>query len=57
MPRAAAAGGSCSTVVKSVYGIKPDSARLKDKIISREEVELLQRNIIVSHAVGVGKAV
>ncbi|MDQ3063026.1 MAG: histidine ammonia-lyase, partial [Acidobacteriota bacterium] len=27
----------------------------KDKIISREEVELLQRNILVSHAVGVGK--
>ncbi|MGH7784204.1 MAG: histidine ammonia-lyase, partial [Candidatus Binatia bacterium] len=26
----------------------------KDKIISREEVELLQRNIVVSHAVGVG---
>ncbi|CAA9381915.1 MAG: Histidine ammonia-lyase [uncultured Pyrinomonadaceae bacterium] len=37
------------------YGITTGFGAFKDKIISREEVELLQRNIIVSHAVGVGK--
>jgi histidine ammonia-lyase len=36
------------------YGITTGFGAFKDKIISREEVELLQRNIIVSHAVGVG---
>ena len=38
------------------YGITTGFGAFKDKIISREEVELLQRNIVVSHAVGVGKA-
>jgi histidine ammonia-lyase len=36
------------------YGITTGFGAFKDKIISRAEVELLQRNIIVSHAVGVG---
>ena len=38
------------------YGITTGFGAFKNKIISREEVELLQRNIVVSHAVGVGKA-
>ena len=37
------------------YGITTGFGAFKDKIISREAVELLQRNIVVSHAVGVGK--
>jgi histidine ammonia-lyase len=37
------------------YGITTGFGAFKDKIISLEEVELLQRNIVVSHAVGVGK--
>ena len=37
------------------YGITTGFGAFKDKIISPEEVELLQRNIVVSHAVGVGK--
>src|SRR6185369_15476451 len=36
------------------YGITTGFGAFKDKIISPEEVELLQRNIVVSHAVGVG---
>jgi len=36
------------------YGITTGFGAFKDKIISREEVEKLQRNIVVSHAVGVG---
>lgn len=36
------------------YGITTGFGAFKDKIISREEVERLQRNIVVSHAVGVG---
>lgn len=36
------------------YGITTGFGAFKDKIISREEVEQLQRNIVVSHAVGVG---
>lgn len=38
------------------YGITTGFGAFKDKIISREEVELLQRNILISHAVGVGEA-
>lgn len=38
------------------YGITTGFGAFKDKIISREEVEKLQRNIVVSHAVGVGNA-
>jgi len=37
------------------YGITTGFGAFKDKIISPDEVELLQRNIVVSHAVGVGK--
>jgi len=36
------------------YGITTGFGAFKDKIISLAEVELLQRNIVVSHAVGVG---
>src|SRR5688572_25205593 len=36
------------------YGITTGFVAIKDKIISREEVEQLQRNIVLSHAVGVG---
>jgi histidine ammonia-lyase len=37
------------------YGITTGFGAFKDKIISPEEVEQLQRNIVLSHAVGVGK--
>jgi histidine ammonia-lyase len=36
------------------YGITTGFGAFKDKIISPEEVEQLQRNIVLSHAVGVG---
>jgi histidine ammonia-lyase len=38
------------------YGITTGFGAFKDKIISPEETEQLQRNIVLSHAVGVGKA-
>ncbi len=38
------------------YGITTGFGAFKDKIISREEVEQLQQNIVLSHAVGVGNA-
>lgn len=38
------------------YGITTGFGAFKDKIISLEEVEALQRNIVLSHAVGVGDA-
>lgn len=37
------------------YGITTGFGAFKDKIISREQVEQLQRNIVLSHAVGVGQ--
>jgi histidine ammonia-lyase len=37
------------------YGITTGFGAFKDKIISRDEVERLQRNIVLSHAVGVGE--
>src|SRR5437868_10075840 len=37
------------------YGITTGFGAFKDKIISREEVETLQRNVVLSHAVGVGQ--
>lgn len=37
------------------YGITTGFGAFKDRIISRNEVELLQRNIVLSHAVGVGE--
>ena len=36
------------------YGITTGFGAFKDKIISAEEVERLQKNIVMSHAVGVG---
>jgi histidine ammonia-lyase len=36
------------------YGITTGFGAFKDRIISPEEVALLQRNIVISHAVGVG---
>ncbi len=38
------------------YGITTGFGAFKDKIISLPEVEKLQRNIVLSHAVGVGKS-
>jgi len=38
------------------YGITTGFGAFKDKIISRGEAETLQRNIVLSHAVGVGNA-
>lgn len=38
------------------YGITTGFGAFKDKIISRDQVKELQRNIVVSHAVGVGDA-
>src|SRR5688500_16636606 len=37
------------------YGMTTGFGAFKDNIISREEVETIQRNIVLSHAVGVGK--
>ena len=37
------------------YGITTGFGAFKDKIISREESAELQRNVVLSHAVGVGK--
>src|SRR5687768_3221643 len=37
------------------YGITTGFGAFKDKIISRDEVEQLQRNIVLSHSVGVGR--
>lgn len=37
------------------YGITTGFGAFKDKIISLEEVETLQRNIVLSHSVGVGE--
>ena len=37
------------------YGITTGFGAFKDKLISREDAETLQRNIVLSHAVGVGK--
>ncbi len=36
------------------YGITTGFGAFKDRLISREDVEMLQRNILISHAVGVG---
>jgi histidine ammonia-lyase len=37
-----------------IYGITTGFGAFKDRIISKEQVEQLQRNILVSHAVGMG---
>ncbi len=39
---------------KVVYGVTTGFGRFADRIIEREEVATLQRNIVLSHAVGVG---
>jgi histidine ammonia-lyase len=39
-----------------VYGITTGFGAFKDRLISAAQVEQLQRNILVSHAVGVGEA-
>ena len=52
--RAAAAVQTLLDRGEIAYGITTGFGAFKDKIISREEVELLQKNIVLSHAVGVG---
>ena len=59
---AKAAVNRCADAVQTLlergeiaYGITTGFGAFKDKIISREEVETLQRNVVLSHAVGVGK--
>jgi histidine ammonia-lyase len=52
--RAAAAVDTLLDRGEIAYGITTGFGAFKDKIISREEVEQLQRNIVISHAVGVG---
>lgn len=52
--RAAAAVDKLLKRGEIAYGITTGFGAFKDRIISREEVELLQRNIALSHAVGVG---
>ncbi|MFT3745436.1 MAG: histidine ammonia-lyase [Pyrinomonadaceae bacterium] len=54
--RAAAAVQTLLDRGEIAYGITTGFGAFKDKIISREEVERLQRNIVISHAVGVGKS-
>lgn len=54
--RAAAAVDTLLERGEIAYGITTGFGAFKDKIISVNEVEELQRNIVVSHAVGVGKA-
>ena len=53
--RAAAAVDTLLDRGEIAYGITTGFGAFKDKIISRDEVEQLQRNIVLSHAVGVGK--
>src|SRR5690606_31040089 len=54
--RAAAAVDTLLERGEIAYGITTGFGAFKDKIISREEVERLQKNIVLSHAVGVGDA-
>jgi histidine ammonia-lyase len=60
---ARAAADRCAKAVETLiergeiaYGITTGFGAFKDKIISTSEVEELQRNIVLSHAVGVGDA-
>ena len=39
---------------KIVYGVTTGFGAFCDKVVSREEVKKLQRNLIISHAIGVG---
>lgn len=52
--RAAAAVDRLLERGEVAYGITTGFGAFKDKIIGREQVEELQRNIVLSHAVGVG---
>lgn len=54
--RAAAAVQTLLERNEIAYGITTGFGAFKNKIISRPDVERLQRNILLSHAVGVGKA-
>ncbi len=54
--RAAAAVDELLERGEVAYGITTGFGAFKDKIIGREQVEELQRNIVLSHAVGVGDA-
>jgi histidine ammonia-lyase len=54
--RCAAAVGRLLERGEIAYGITTGFGAFKDRLISRDDVELLQRNILVSHAVGVGDA-
>jgi histidine ammonia-lyase len=40
---------------RAVYGITTGFGKFSDVIISRDQAELLQRNLLMSHACGVGK--
>jgi histidine ammonia-lyase len=53
--RAAAAVGDFIARGEIVYGITTGFGAFKDKIIAPDQVERLQRNILISHAVGVGE--
>jgi histidine ammonia-lyase len=52
--RSAAAVATMLKKRQVAYGITTGFGAFKDRIISPEEVEQLQRNIVLSHAVGVG---
>jgi histidine ammonia-lyase len=53
--RAAAAVAKMLAEGRIAYGITTGFGAFKDRVIPRDEVELLQRNILLSHAVGVGE--
>jgi histidine ammonia-lyase len=53
--RSAAAVETMLKTRQIAYGITTGFGAFKDRIISPEQVELLQRNIVLSHAVGVGE--
>src|SRR6476646_4856642 len=53
--RCAAAVDSLLARGEIAYGITTGFGAFKDKIISVDEAATLQRNIVLSHAVGVGK--
>lgn len=52
--RAAAAVQQMLDEGRVIYGITTGFGAFKDRVIPRDQVELLQRNILVSHAVGLG---
>jgi len=53
--RSAAAVETMLKTGQIAYGITTGFGAFKDRIISPEQVEILQRNIVLSHAVGVGE--